>query len=182
MPYSRKRLPAYNSWPRTNPRASSIPWSPALPYAIKGFLWYQGEANTDHPAEYNALLPALIEDWRTKWGLGELPFLYVQLPQLHEAQYTPAASHWAELREAELHALKVPNTGMAVAIDAGEWNDIHPLNKKVVGDRLALLAEMIAYGDKEVVAEGPLYESATVEGDKIVVRFKNGSPGRPRSR
>jgi sialate O-acetylesterase len=148
--------------------------APALPFAIKGFLWCQGEADADHAAEYNALLPALIEDWRAKWGLGDLPFLYVQLPNFMEVQYTPAPSHWAELREAELHALKVPNTGMAVAIDAGEWNDIHPLNKKVVGDRLALLAEKIAYADKTVVAEGPLYESAKVDGDKIVVRFKNG--------
>ena len=148
--------------------------SPAVPYAVKGFLWYQGEENADHPGAYNALLPALIEDWRAQWGMGELPFLYVQLPNFMEAQYTPGPSHWAELREAQLHAMKVPNTGMAVAIDAGEWNDIHPLNKKVVGDRLALLAEKIAYGDNGIVAEGPIFESATVEGDKIAVRFKNG--------
>ncbi len=148
--------------------------APAQPYAIKGFLWYQGEANAGNPAEYNVLLPALIEDWRAKWGMGKLPFLFVQLPNFMEAQYTPGPSSWAELREAELHALKVPNTGMAVVIDAGEWNDIHPLDKKVVGHRLSLLAEKLAYGEQELAAEGPQYESAEIEGDKIVVRFKNG--------
>jgi sialate O-acetylesterase len=145
--------------------------APAIRYGIKGFLWYQGEANTGSPREYRKLLPALIADWRAKWKEGDIPFLFVQLPNFMEVQYSPAESQWAELREAQLDALSVPNTGMAVTIDAGEWNDIHPLDKKDVGDRLALAAEKIAYGDSSVVASGPIFQSATIDGNKIILSF-----------
>lgn len=145
--------------------------APAVRYGIKGFLWYQGEANTGNPQEYRKLLPALIADWRAKWKEGDLPFLYVQLPNYMEVQYSPSESQWAELREAQLDALSVPNTAMAVAIDAGEWNDLHPLDKKDVGDRLALGAERIAYGDSSVVASGPVFQTARVDGDKIILSF-----------
>jgi sialate O-acetylesterase len=145
--------------------------APAIRETIKGFVWYQGEANAGNPEEYRALLPALIADWRAKWGQGELPFLYVQLPNFMEVQYSPAESGWAEMREAQLRTLSVPRTGMAVTIDAGEWNDIHPLDKKDVGDRLALLAGKIAYGEDSIVDSGPIYRSAAVEGNKIIVRF-----------
>jgi sialate O-acetylesterase len=151
--------------------------APAINYTIKGFVWYQGEANTNKAAEYNQLLPALIADWRAKWNEGTLPFLYAQLPNFMDVQYLPSESQWAELREAELNTLSVPNTGMAVAIDAGEWNDIHPLNKKPVGERLALAAEKLAYGDNSVVASGPIYQSAKVEGDKIIITFSNIGSG-----
>ncbi len=152
--------------------------APAIRYGIKGFLWYQGEANTGNPKEYRKLLPALIADWRAKWQEGSLPFLYVQLPNFMEVQYLPSESQWAELREGQLEALSVPNTGMAVAIDAGEWNDIHPLDKKDVGDRLALEAQKIAYGDTSIVASGPIYQSARVVGAReIVVRFKSIGSG-----
>jgi sialate O-acetylesterase len=145
--------------------------APTIRYGIKGFLWYQGEANTGSPREYRKLLPALIADWRAKWKEGDIPFLFVQLPNFMEVQYSPAESQWAELREAQLDALSVPNTGMAVTIDAGEWNDIHPLDKKDVGDRLALAAEKIAYGDSSVVASGPIFQSATIDGNKIILSF-----------
>jgi len=145
--------------------------APAIRYGVKGFLWYQGEANTGNPREYRKLLPALIADWRAKWEEGRLPFLYVQLPNFMEVQYSPSESQWAELRESQLEALAVPETGMAVAIDAGEWNDIHPLDKKDVGDRLALWAEKLAYADSLVVASGPIFRSARVEGDKIILSF-----------
>jgi sialate O-acetylesterase len=151
--------------------------APAIRYGIKGFLWYQGEANTGNPHEYRQLLPALIADWRAKWQEGNLPFLYVQLPNFMEVQYSPSESQWAELREAELDALAVPNTGMAVTIDIGEWNDIHPLDKKDVGDRLALAAEKIAYGDSSVVASGPIYQSARVDGNKIILSFTGTGSG-----
>lgn len=151
--------------------------APAIRETIKGFLWYQGEANTGHPWEYRGLLSALIADWRTQWGEGELPFLYVQLPNFMEVQYLPSESQWAEMREAQLQALSVPRTGMAVTIDAGEWNDLHPLDKKDVGDRLALLAEKIAYGEDSVVASGPIYRGATVEGHTIVIRFASIGSG-----
>ena len=151
--------------------------APAIGYAIKGVLWYQGEANTNRPEEYQRLLPELIADWRNKWHTESLPFLYVQLPGFMETQYLPADSKWAILREGQLKTLSVSNTGMAVAIDAGEWNDIHPLDKKDVGDRLALLAEKIAYGDSQVVASGPIYQSAKVEGNKMIISFNSIGSG-----
>lgn len=151
--------------------------APAINYTVKGFVWYQGETNTSKPAEYNQLLPALIADWRAKWHEGTLPFLYVQLPNFMEVQYLPSESQWAELRQAQLNALSVPNTAMAVAIDAGEWNDIHPLNKKTVGERLAIAAENLVYGDRSVVPSGPVYQSAKVEGNHIVISFANTGSG-----
>ena len=151
--------------------------APAISYPIKGILWYQGETNTNKPAEYDQLLPALIADWRNKWHEGNIPFIYAQLPGFMEVDYSPEESKWARLREAQLQALSVPNTAMAVAIDAGEWNDIHPLDKKDVGDRLALAAEKIAYGDSTIVSSGPIYQSAKIEGNKIVLTFNNIGSG-----
>lgn len=151
--------------------------APATPYTIKGFLWYQGEANTGNAKEYAALIPALIKDWRTKWGQGDLPFLYVQLPNYMDVQYLPSESQWAATREAQLKALSVPNTGMAVAIDLGEWNDIHPDNKKDVGERLSLLANQLAYGNKSMVASGPLYDTVLIEGNRMRIRFRHVGGG-----
>ncbi|MEQ1677619.1 MAG: sialate O-acetylesterase [Chitinophagaceae bacterium] len=151
--------------------------APLINYTIKGFLWYQGEANTSRAEEYAALQAAQITDWRNKWGQGELPFLYVQLPGFMDRNYLPSESQWAALRESQLRSLAVPNTGMAVAIDLGEWNDIHPDNKKDVGERLALLAEKIAYGEKELVCSGPLYQSSVVDGSKIMITFSNTGSG-----
>ena len=151
--------------------------APAIGYAIKGILWYQGEANTDRPAEYEQLLPALIADWRNKWHEGNLPFIYAQLPGFMEVDYSPEESKWAQLREAQLKALSVPRTAMAVTIDAGEWNDIHPLDKKDVGDRMALGAERIAYGDSALVSSGPVYQSAKIDGNKIELTFSSTGSG-----
>lgn len=147
--------------------------SPLLNYVIKGVIWYQGEANTTRAEEYKELFPALISNWRQKWGLGNFPFLYVQLANYMEQQKEPSESDWAELREAQLQTLSVPNTAMVVAIDVGEWNDLHPSNKKDVGIRLALAAQKIAYGDKTVVHSGPLYKSMRIEDDKITIEFSN---------
>lgn len=150
--------------------------APLTGYAIKGFLWYQGEANTGRAAEYAKLQPALINDWRAKWGQPSAPFLYVQLPNFMDMNYLPSESQWAHLREAQLQSLSVPNTGMVVAIDLGEWNDLHPDRKKDVGDRLALAAEKIAYGEN-VVGSGPLYQKAEVIENKIVITFNNTGSG-----
>ena len=144
---------------------------------VKGYLWYQGEANTGNPSEYQRLLPALIANWRKQWGLGELPFLYVQLPNFMETQYLPSESNWAELRAAQSSALSVPHTGMAVAIDLGEWNDIHPLDKKDVGERLAYAAEKVAYGDEQMVFSGPTCENARTEDHKIILSFSHTGTG-----
>ena len=146
--------------------------SPNINYTVKGILWYQGEANTRRAAEYSKLLPALIQDWRNQWNQPALPFLYAQLPGFMEYNYLPSESQWAELREAQLKTLSVPNTAMAVAIDLGEWNDIHPDNKKDVGERLALAAMKLAYGEN-IVHSGPIYVSSTVDRNEVVIRFDN---------
>jgi len=150
--------------------------APLVGYNLKGFLWYQGESNTGRPDEYAQLQPAMIADWRSKWQQGELPFLFVQLPGFMEYTYSPVESQWATFREAQARSLSVPNTAMAVAIDLGEWNDIHPDRKKEVGERLALAAEKIAYGENIVYA-GPLYQSSTIEGNKIIISFSNTGSG-----
>ncbi len=150
---------------------------PATDYGIKGFVWYQGESNTGNAKEYNSLLRALISDWRTQWHNAGLPFIVIQLPNYGDIEYSPVESSWADLREGQAKILDIPKTALAVTIDLGEWNDIHPLNKKDVGDRVALAAEKLAYGETKLVSSGPLYESATVSGNKIVVSFINVGSG-----
>ncbi|MCW3115636.1 MAG: 9-O-acetylesterase [Segetibacter sp.] len=151
--------------------------APATNYTIKGILWYQGETNVNNASEYGKLLPALIADWRGKWKQPDLPFLYVQLPNFQEVQYVPSESQCAVLREAQLKTLSIPNTGMAVAIDLGEWNDIHPDRKKEVGERLALAALKVAYNEKDVVHAGPIYQSSNTEANKIILTFNNIGSG-----
>lgn len=151
--------------------------APLLNYTIKGVIWYQGESNAGDASEYRETFPAMIEDWRAKWNQGDFPFLYVQLANFMEAHEQPSESQWAELREAQLKTLSVDNTAMAVIIDIGEWNDIHPLNKKDVGRRLALAAQKVAYGDKNVVYSGPIYRSMTVDKGKVILSFTNTGSG-----
>jgi len=150
--------------------------APEINYTIKGFCWYQGEANAGQPKQYAKFLPALINDWRNKWKQDTLPFLLVQLPGYMEYNYLPAESNWAMMREAQLKSLSVANTGMAVAIDLGEWNDIHPDNKKDVGERLALAAFKKAYREN-LVFSGPLYDTSVIDGNKIVLRFLHTGSG-----
>ena len=150
--------------------------APLINYNLKGFVWYQGESNTGKPNEYAKLQPAMINDWRSKWKDGEIPFLFVQLPGFMDYSYLPSQSEWAEFREAQAKSLAVPNTAMAVAIDIGEWNDVHPDRKKPVGDRLALAAEKIAYNEN-IVYSGPTYQSQTIEGNKIIISFTNVGSG-----
>lgn len=150
--------------------------APLINYNIKGFVWYQGESNTGRPDEYATLQPAMINDWRKHFNQNNLPFLFVQLPGFMDYNYLPSESGWATFREAQAKSLSVPNTAMAVAIDLGEWNDIHPDNKKDVGDRLALAAEKIAYGEN-IVYSGPTYQSSTIEGNKIIISFTNTGSG-----
>ena len=150
--------------------------APVTNYTIKGFLWYQGESNVSRAQEYAQLQQAQIKDWRKQWNTGDLPFLLVQLPNYQDYTYLPVESSWALFRESQFKALSVPNVGMAVTIDIGEWNDIHPWNKHDVGQRLALVAEKIVYGEN-IVYSGPLYQSATVEGNKIVISFTSTGSG-----
>jgi sialate O-acetylesterase len=151
--------------------------APLISYPIKGILWYQGESNTGRPEEYHQLLPALINDWRNKWQQGPLPFIFVQLPNFMEVQYLPSESQWAELRSGQLKSLSVQNTAMAVTIDVGEWNDVHPLEKKVVGERLALAARKLAYGNEKIVYSGPVYRSSFKVADSIIIEFDHIGSG-----
>lgn len=151
--------------------------APVVNYKVKGFLWYQGESNSGQGEEYARLSSALIADWRKQWQEPDAPFIYVQLPNYMDRQYLPSESQWALLRESQLKTLSVPNTAMAVTIDLGEWNDIHPDNKKDVGYRLALGALKIAYGEEDIVYSGPIYQSARVEGNKIIITFSNTGTG-----
>lgn len=151
--------------------------APLTKYAIKGFLWYQGESNTGKPKDYEPLSFALIEDWRTKWGKAELPFIYTQLANFMKVNKSPEESNWAELREAQRSTLQLANTGMAVTIDIGEWNDIHPLNKKDVGYRLALEARRVAYNEQDLIRNGPIYESMEIEDNCIILSFTSVGSG-----
>ena len=149
---------------------------PLTRFSIKGVIWYQGESNTDDPEEYSLLFPTLIEDWREKWHQPKLPFLFVQLANFMATKKEPGDSNWARLRESQAQTLGLPKTGMAVTIDVGEWNDIHPLNKKAVGDRLARAAKNVAYNEP-ITPTGPLYDSFEKKGDSIIVSFDNVEDG-----
>lgn len=150
--------------------------SPLKNYSIKGILWYQGESNADRPKEYGKLMPAMIKTWRESWKRDDLPFLLVQLHNFMEPSDTPSESNWALAREVQAKVLELPNTGMAVAIDLGEWNDIHPLNKKDVAKRLALAAYKVAYKEN-IVHSGPTFKSMEIKGNKVVISFTNVGSG-----
>lgn len=152
--------------------------APANNYAIKGAAWYQGESNAERFQEYQKLLTALITDWRTKRKQGNFPFIIAQLPNFMESKDQPAESSWASFRNAQLKtAQAVDNTAITVNIDLGDWNDIHPQNKKDVGKRIALAAEKSAYGEKNLVASGPVYQSMKIKGNKIEISFSDCGSG-----
>jgi len=151
--------------------------APIANYAIKGALWYQGESNVTRAKEYERLLPELISNWRSTWQDAKLPFIIAQLPNYQEVSYLPGESGWAELREAQRKTLSIPNTGLTVLIDLGEWGDIHPRNKKDVGERLALTAERLAYGNTKLVTSGPTLQNATKDGNKVVLSFSDTGSG-----
>ena len=151
--------------------------NPHIPYAIRGAIWYQGERNSRHinfAKVYAHQLPLMINDWRRRWGLGDFPFLWVQLPNFKARNEDPnAPSIWAHMRESMAKTLVLPNTGMATTIDIGEARDIHPKNKQDVGRRLANWALAEFYRRADVVASGPMYAGHEVRGAKVVVSFKH---------
>jgi sialate O-acetylesterase len=165
-----KKAPQAPRAPADPSRSSSRPSglyngmiAPLEPYAIAGAIWYQGEANSGRAAQYQKLFPAMIQNWRQAWGQGDFPFLFVQI--------APHQGMTPEIREAQLLSWqKVPRTAMAVITDVGNETDIHPTQKEPVGDRLALAARAIAYGEK-VEYSGPVYSSMKVEGDRAVLSF-----------
>ena len=149
--------------------------APVAPYALRGFIWYQGEANGSSGLEYRKLFPRLIQDWRAHWS-AELPFLFVQLPSCGTDPQPVAESGWPWTREAQFMALREPHTGMAITIDVGDPNNVHPADKLDVGHRLALLARRDVYSEK-IVASGPLYRDFRIEGNTIRVRFGETGSG-----
>ncbi len=144
---------------------------PILPLTPRGAIWYQGESNADRSEEYQTLLPALIKDWRRKWGRDDLAFHIVQLANWQKRFDQPTDSNWAKLREAQEMALQLPHTGLAVTIDIGDAEDIHPRNKKDVGLRLACSALHRTYGMKDVVPSGPQYRELKIEGRSARILF-----------
>lgn len=151
--------------------------APLVPFAIKGAIWYQGESNVGRAVQYRKLLATMIADWRSRFGVGDFPFLIVQLANFLPTKPDPGSSTWAELREAQSLVTKdVPKTGLAVAIDIGDAGDIHPKNKQDVGRRLALSALAVAYG-KPVEFSGPSFRALKVEGSRIRLSFDHVGGG-----
>ena len=149
--------------------------APIVGYGIRGAIWYQGESNRTRAAQYHELFPAMIRDWRAKWGLGDFPFYFVQIAPFHYRGDT--ANQPAMLREAQRLALRTPNTGMAVTMDIGNELDIHPRNKVDVGHRLALWALAETYGKPVGLWSGPLYSHLAVEGAALRLSFEHAGVG-----
>ncbi len=151
--------------------------APLVRTSIKGMLWYQGESNSGRPWSYYDYLPALIHDWREQWEDDSLPFYYVQLANFMEEDFLPRESSWARLRDAQLSGLEVSDSYMAVTIDLGEWNDIHPLNKEDIGKRLARAALYHDYGYEDMVYIGPIVSKVDRSDDEIVLSFDHVGDG-----
>jgi sialate O-acetylesterase len=152
---------------------------PLAPFAIKGVIWYQGESNAGRACQYRTLLPSMIKGWRGAWQFGKLHFLIVQLPNFRAVtDDANAPSDWAELREAQLlSARSVPDCAVAVTIDVGDTNDIHPRNKQDVGKRLALLAQKEVYGRDDIVCSGPLVAEVEFKNGKAIIHFDHAGRG-----
>lgn len=174
--------------PRAPRKSSSLYNSmihPLLPFAIRGAIWYQGEANASRAHQYRTLFPTMITDWRNGFGDAELPFFAVELApydkrrcrSLEEITRKPVGSDWGELRDAQIHAGRVlPNVGTVTITDAGMKDDIHPVNKEPAGARLALLARQGVYGE-DIVGDGPSYASHAIANGQVTVRFRNVGGG-----
>jgi sialate O-acetylesterase len=172
--------------PMAHPSASKRPNTPTIsfngmiaslaPFALRGVLWYQGEADGSKGADYRVWFPRLIEGWRFAWDRPELPFLFVQLPGCYADAEPVSTKGWAFLREAQAAALALPGTAMAVTSDIGDPKDVHPDNKIHVGQRLALAARARVYGEN-VVGSGPLYAGHAVEGGAVRIKFSDTGSG-----
>lgn len=173
------RLPPWHPW-----HPDPLSWEPAglynamvnpfTPFPIRGTIWYQGESNSalERAAMYQRIFPALIADWRQHWNEGNFPFLFVQISTFTS---TPRED-WAVIREAQRRTLSVANTAMAVTIDIGNPDNVHPADKQDVGHRLALAARALSYSEK-IEYSGPLYRQATAEGGTIRVDFDHAESG-----
>jgi sialate O-acetylesterase len=149
--------------------------NPLIPFSFQGVIWYQGEANEFRSEQYSRLFPLLIHDWRTYWN-NDFPFYFVQLANYKKREDKPTKAEWAELRDAQGKGLNLSNTGMAVSIDIGNAENIHPKNKQDVGYRLALIAANKTY-KLSVVCEGPSFKSFVIKGSKIEINFESVGSG-----
>lgn len=172
--------PPRQAWGPGNPNSPGILFdnrvAPLIPYAFRGVIWYQGESNAAEAPLYRRLIAGLIRDWRRVWGAGDFPFLQVQLANFKAPQAEPSESAWAALREAQASALSLEATGLAVSIDIGEADDVHPRNKRDVGLRLAQSALHHVY-HVEAVPMGPLFTGITLEADGRVRCFFRHTAG-----
>jgi sialate O-acetylesterase len=151
--------------------------NPLVGFGIKGVIWYQGESNQSKAKEYRTLFPDLIKSWRNVWGQGDFPFLWVQLANINKPKSQPAESKLAELQDAQSNTLKLPNTGMAVINDIGEWNDVHPMNKLEAAHRLYLAGLKVAYNENDIVFSGPTLSKTEIKDNKIILYFNNVGSG-----
>lgn len=147
--------------------------APLIPYSIRGVIWYQGENNVFEHQLYRNSFETMIKNWRDEWNEGDFPFYFVQLAPYNYSQKLVGAA----LRDAQRKSLDIPNTGMAVTLDIGNPDNIHPANKKDVGKRLSLWALAKTYGKENIVYSGPIYKSMKVEGNKIRISFDNIGSG-----
>jgi sialate O-acetylesterase len=151
--------------------------APLAPYGIRGAIWYQDEPSGLAATPYRGVMESMIEGWRQTWGQGDFPFLFVQLANYGEpAQQPEGRPASALMREDQLHNLSVPSTAMVVTIDIGDAGDIHPKNKQELGRRLGLAARALAYRES-IPYSGPVYDSMTVDGGAIRLRFKHAEGG-----
>ncbi|MRI01493.1 sialate O-acetylesterase [Kriegella sp. EG-1] len=154
--------------------------NPLIPYTIKGALWYQGESNRSEPDKYKKLFPAMVQDWRDKWNLGDFPFYYVQIaPYLYgNNEVFNTSENSAYIREIQLQCLDlIPNSGIAITMDIGEAECIHPAKKKEVADRLLYNALNQTYGLLTVDFAGPTYKTHEIKNDSVLLKFNNAETG-----
>ena len=151
---------------------------PMVPFALKGFTWYQGESNCGKAEIYKNQLQALITSWRNVWGQGALPFIVVQLANIQAPPIEPEeVSSWAEMRSSQFRATDLPKVGVAITHDIGEADDIHPTNKQDVGKRLAYWALGEVYGQKDQLISGPVLSSHVLKDGVFRLRFDHRGDG-----
>jgi len=184
-----RRIPEPPEWPRRERRHRRDPWQdpatlynamvhPVIPYAIRGVIWYQGESNLGDGMFYYYRFKGLVQGWRMLWGQGDFPFYFVELaPYDYSKHWRADPTALPALWDAQLRCLSIPKTGMAVTVDIGDADDIHPRNKHEVGRRLALWALAKTYGRDDIVYSGPLYKSYAVEDSSIRVSFTHTGSG-----
>lgn len=180
--FSDVKIPAITDSVKTPTSTATVMYNamlhPVLGYGIKGVIWYQGEANRLKPDQYAKLFPAMVQQWRKQWNMGEFPFYYCQIAPYNYNRFKVTADNSAYMRDVQRKALgNISNSGMAVLMDVGEEFFIHPPNKKAAGQRLALLALHQTYGFNGFGYASPLYDSITIKNSVVTIHFRNAPNG-----